>query len=174
MNPVTLSDEPQSRLIMDLVKAEPGTHVREIARRTDMSLETCRSLVTLLVRAGILVTRKIGALDCLFTIAEAPASTAKPLVLRSAIADRIARRILANPGATSRELAESLDMSCTVVHTYLKSLEEEGLVHRARVGSALLVVGSDALVLALGTETKYGTSSPHPSHAQDSPQGAAA
>ena len=113
----------------------PGTHLREVARRVEAPLGTALYHLDFLDDRGLLVARRDGRYKRYFP-AHSFGSDDKALltVLRHEVPRRIVVSLLGSSAATQRRLSVCLGVSRSTLSFHINRLLEEGIVGRERDG----------------------------------------
>jgi len=69
-------------------------------------------------------------------------------------AHRILAHIVANPGATQRDIADRLELTRQNLHYHIRRLEADELVERRRDGRTMHCFARDEVIVAIGTHTR--------------------
>lgn len=129
-----LSSEVRRR-VYELVQAEPGLSLSELAARSGLSWGNTVHHLQVLKRSGLVVSMRHGRYRRWFaTGAVEQAQRGQVAALRNAVSARIARLILEQPGLSQKQLADRVAMSPQAVHWHLARLAQAGLVERVRDG----------------------------------------
>ncbi len=136
--------------ILNLIRGDPGIHLRRLAHVVGLSWNTTLHHVTRLEAAGFISIRKVQGKICAFDRSrgalEGKTGTA---LLRDPRNQTVARFVAANPGAHQRAVCAATDLAPSVVTRRLQALEEAGFVERVREGRVALVQPTTALGEAL-------------------------
>ncbi|MHB1260888.1 MAG: ArsR family transcriptional regulator [Thermoplasmatota archaeon] len=123
-----LLDHKGRAAIVQAIEAEPGVHLRELARRTGQAEGALRHHLRKLEAAGLVVARPLGGYLCYFAPAAASAAGAGA---SAAARSEGARKVLAamQGGATGvREIAAATGLAPSTVSHHLGRLREAGAV----------------------------------------------
>lgn len=123
------------KAVYDLVVRNPGVHLREIERLTNLPLGVVRYHLDRLQREGLIFAREDRYFKRFFPkgrIPDVPPETFA--ALRQASLRRIVLRLLNSPGATHAELKEALGIPASTLSSYLSILLSKGVVRRERKG----------------------------------------
>lgn len=128
----TLLAQPMRRLMMDIIRREPGIKISQLCRETTAGWGTIKYHLHLLRRAGLIVARNTGR-DCLLFASDvSPEDVAAKEALRRGRAGHLARAIADTPGASQKELCERIHMTRKIIRRYVELLEHAGLVNERR------------------------------------------
>ncbi len=137
--------------ILNLIRGDPGIHLRRLAHVVGLSWNTTLHHINRLEAAGLVSTRKVQGKTCVFDRSRgAMDSKTGTALLRDPRNVTVARFVSEHPGAHQRALCAATDLAPSVVTRRLQALEEAGLVERVRLGRVALVQPTDALASALG------------------------
>lgn len=117
------------RRVHEHVAANPGAHLREIARALELPLGTALYHLDYLTTHGLLVARRDGRYKRFF-VANALGRRDKDLVtaFRHVSTRRIAEALLAGRARTQRQLCEAVGVSRSTLSFHLKNMMSQGLV----------------------------------------------
>lgn len=119
------------RRIYECVTANPGAHLRDVARRCAMPLGTSLYHLDRLETSGLLVSRRDGRYKRYFGSHSMGRREKEVLsLLRHDAPRRIVSSLLASGGATQRELCDRVGVSRSTVSFHLARLVTDGLVAR--------------------------------------------
>ncbi|MEO7397887.1 MAG: winged helix-turn-helix transcriptional regulator [Ilumatobacteraceae bacterium] len=119
------------RRIFECVSTNPGTHLREVARRCSMPLGTSLYHLDYLERSGLLVARRDGRYKRYFGSHSVGRREKEVLsLLRHEAPRRLVVAILDGGAATQRDLCERVGVSRSTVSFHLNRLVLDGVVVR--------------------------------------------
>lgn len=129
-----LSSEARRR-VYDLVLAEPGISVSELARRADMYWTSAALHAAALERAGLVQSVLVGRRRSIFPVENRSAlGTPAAALLSEPACRRVAEGIVRYPDLRVWELCDILQMSERAVYHHVKRLVNAGLVSSTRPG----------------------------------------
>lgn len=135
-------DSPRRAALLGLIEAEPGIHLRELARRTGQAEGALRHHLALLQQAGKLRAVRGPRYLCYFPLGGAAVdrqrAAAAPL-LKSDVARRLLERCAAEPGQSGQRLARELGVTPGAVTYHVQRLSAAGLLQQRRLGREQLV-----------------------------------
>lgn len=126
---------PARRRVLELIRAQPGISVAEVARFAGLVWTSTASHVEELARVGLVHTVRVGRRRVVFPAGaahEAPRST--PLAEPSC--RRVALALVESSGSRVRDLRDITGMSGRAVHHHLQRLVGAGLAVAVSVGGA--------------------------------------
>lgn len=143
-----LLQNPNRARILDLVRAEPGIHFQDLARKAGIGRGTLDHHLRKLVDAELVSIRRTSGYSCCFPkgvgAIDRRLMDAAP-VLRSEGGRAVLQVVARRPGASSRDLAIELGLAPSTVSYHLKRLETAGLVlPDPAVGVRLTPLGEQA------------------------------
>lgn len=120
------------RRIYECVAANPGAHLREVARRCSMPLGTSLYHLDYLETSGLIVSRRDGRYKRFFG-SHSMGRREKEVVsiLRHDAPRRLVLAMLARGPSTQRDLCDAVGVSRSTVSFHLARLVTEGVVVRA-------------------------------------------
>jgi predicted transcriptional regulator len=122
---------PSRRKIYDCVTANPGAHLRDVARRCSMPLGTSLYHLDYLETSGLVVSRRDGRYKRYFGSHGVGRREKEVLsVLRHDAPRRLVVALLDRPAQTQRELCAAIAVSRSTVSFHLNRLVVEGVVAR--------------------------------------------
>jgi len=122
---------PSRRRIFECVTANPGAHLRDVARRCSIPLGTSLYHLDCLEANGMIVSRRDGRYKRYFSTNTVGRREKEVLsVLRHDAPRRLVVALLAAPGLTQRELCARIGVSRSTVSFHLNRLVAEGVVSR--------------------------------------------
>jgi DNA-binding transcriptional ArsR family regulator len=125
-------ENPNRSLALQLVQANPGIHVEELARGCSLSRGATMHHVRVLQRAGRL--RTVRAAGRILVFATGPGTVVPPahdLAVQHPSARRVLDLIRTEPGITVRELAERTGLEYGAAHYHVKRFQSMGWVRLA-------------------------------------------
>lgn len=121
--------------IYSFILSSPGSHLRDMGRRLNISLGHLRYHLDQLERNGRIVSRKDGYYRRYFaTRSLDPALESTLCALRKKTTRRILLHLLNVPGATNTDIAATINLRPATVSLYLKELVEREVIERTRDG----------------------------------------
>jgi DNA-binding transcriptional ArsR family regulator len=133
--PEDLLEQESRKRIVEQVSAHPGTHMRELQRRLDMSAGTLEYHLHLLVREGVLAQRRQGRYTRYYMASQVGRREKDVLaLLRQDIPRRLCARLLMQPGQSHGELLQHFPIAPSTLSFHLKKLVDGGLVESHREG----------------------------------------
>ncbi|HET6399528.1 MAG TPA: winged helix-turn-helix transcriptional regulator [Candidatus Thermoplasmatota archaeon] len=160
------------RLLIGLVGANPGIHVRRAALMLGLNWNACWHHARRLEREGHLVVRRNQGRLCLF---ERKSGATAPKLARLLVLEprnsALVTQILERPGTNQRTLARSLDLAASVVHRRIVQLEAAGLVQRAQRPREMLVFPTEELARIWAGRTLAPPPVPEPVEAPAAAEG---
>jgi len=121
--------------VYDLVVQNPGVHLREIERLTNLPLGVVRYHLDRLQREGLIEPQEDRYFKRFFPknrIPNVPTDTFS--VLRQESLRRLVLLLLNSPGSTHQSMKNSLDLPASTLSTYLSILLKKNVVRRERKG----------------------------------------
>jgi predicted transcriptional regulator len=122
---------PNRARINELIRAEPGIHFQDLARRVGLGRGTLDHHLRKLVDAELVTIRRSGGYACCFPKGSGAIDRrlmdAAP-VLRSQGGRAVLQVVARRPGTSNRDLAMELGLAPSTVSYHLKKLELAGLV----------------------------------------------
>jgi predicted transcriptional regulator len=136
--------------IMQLVRADPGIHLRRLGHIVGLSWNTCLHHVQRLEAANLVTLQKVQGKVCVFDRTQGAISgKTGSALLRDPRNMTVARFVAEHPGAHQRAICTATDLAPSVVTRRLQALEDAGLVDRVREGRVTLVVPTEQLMAAI-------------------------
>ncbi|HEV8361090.1 MAG TPA: winged helix-turn-helix transcriptional regulator [Candidatus Thermoplasmatota archaeon] len=133
-------DHPQRAAILALIRAQPGLHLRALARATSQPVQQAAYHLRVLERLGYARAQSIGGKKCYFEPGAAP-EVRRALLEASLQPGEAAQRVLdvvqRNPGASQSEVARELGILPGAARWHLHRLATQGKLDEAREGRAL-------------------------------------
>ena len=127
--------------ILRLLRAQPGLHLRALARATGQSAAQVAYHLGVLERMGLVGSQMLGGRKCYHEAGAAPEvrrALQEQALQPSDAAKRVLAFILAHPGASQSEVARELDMLPGSARWHLQRLALQGRLEEARAGKALV------------------------------------
>lgn len=132
-------DHDKRQVILDHVRANPGTCVTQIQVVVEMSINAVTHHLRVLEANGLVKSVKSGRRRCFF--ATGTGISLEDQMATATLSSEATRRVFAvierQPGIRQQQLAAVLDITPTSVMFHTRRLEEAGIVRRARSGRAL-------------------------------------
>lgn len=141
------------RAIYDFIREHPGSHMREIQRRLDLTLGNLEYHLRYLERKEM-VTVKEGGYNRYFVKHGVGIEDQELLgLLRQKIPRRILIYLLQNPGSTHQDLHEQFDVAASTLSYHLGKVVDAGVITKEREGryNHYEVADSEAVADALVT-----------------------
>jgi DNA-binding transcriptional ArsR family regulator len=145
------------RRIVEFIRESPGLHMRELASRLDMPVSTLEYHCYQLTKHGHLVTRESAGFKSYYPGEGMDRRDKDVLYLVRHLAPRrICAHLLLHPGATPKELRETLDFSAPTLTFHLNKLRGAGIVTEEPAGRTkkLLVADPERVANLLVTYRK--------------------
>jgi predicted transcriptional regulator len=137
---VTLAEEDAlaqgtRRRIFEFVRAHPGTHMREIQRKLDMSAGTLEYHLHVLVRSDLLATRRQGRY-VRYYIASQTGRAEKDVLgfLRQEVPRQVCTLLLMEPNMSHGELLRNFRIAPSTLTFHLRKLLDGAVLDAERVG----------------------------------------
>jgi len=142
---VTEKPELETRKrVYDLVVLNPGVHLREIERLTDLPLGVVRYHLDRLQRDDLLFVQEDRYFKRFFPKGRIPnVPTQYFAVLRQKSLRGIVLHLLNNPGSSHAAVMNALDLPASTLSTYLAYLLQRGVVRREKSGKENLYFVQD-------------------------------
>jgi predicted transcriptional regulator len=123
------------RNVYEFIKANPGTHMREIQRRLDMPIGLLKFHIHYLIKHEI-ITEKVDRYYKRYYLTGTVGSVGREVlsVLRQQYPRWIILHLLENPKAKHKELIKKFDLKPSTLSFYLKNLIDKNIVNRKRTG----------------------------------------
>lgn len=119
--------------VFQLVRAEPGISLTDVASRTGLGWGTVVYHLDRLERAGFVMSERNGGRRCYFPVGTVPKDARPSLgALQQETTRSVASFVAERPGATQTELAEALGLTASAASKQVSKLESVGLVRRER------------------------------------------
>jgi len=140
-------DKPEletRKRVYDLVVQNPGVHLREIERRTNLPLGVVRYHLDRLQREELIYPKEDRYFKRFFPknkVPNVPSDTFA--VLRQESLRKIVLLLLNNPGSSHQELMAALGLPASTLSTYLSILVEKNVIKRERRGKENLYTLTD-------------------------------
>jgi DNA-binding transcriptional ArsR family regulator len=140
----TVLDLEARRRIVEFVRANPGLHMRELASRLDMAVSTLEYHGYQLVKHGHLVTRESAGFKAYYP-GEGMDRRDKDILylVRHEAPRRICSHVLLNPGATPKDVRETLSMSAPTLSFHLNKLRGANVLREEPAGRTKLLYVND-------------------------------
>lgn len=131
-------DHANRDTLHEIVRAEPGLHFQEIARRSGMGRGTVDHHLRKLVQTGILTQVAGPGYTCYFVAGavDRRAMNGAPL-LKAAGARQVVDAVARSPGASLSQVARSIGASVPSVHQHVHRLSDAGLLRIERKGASV-------------------------------------
>lgn len=114
--------------LLNTIRATPGLHLAELARRTNLSYGGASHHLQDLGREGLVSSARVSGRRIYFPRETPAPMVAKFRVLAPTAATRVARAILEKPGSTIREVASTTSLPRPVVYHHVAKLRAVGLI----------------------------------------------
>jgi predicted transcriptional regulator len=131
------SDElnERTRLILNFIRENPGLSFNEISRQLGLAKGDLQYHIQKLEKLGLITSKRSGLRKHYFPKGVFDEREKEILSLLSSENVRgIIMYIIANPGATQKELCSELGLSPPTINYYINKLEELGLVRSIKDG----------------------------------------
>ncbi len=139
--------------ILNLIRGDPGIHLRRLAHIVGLSWNTTLHHVNRLDAAGLISIKKVQGKVCAFDRSRgALESKTGTALLRDPRNASVARFVVDHPGAHQRAVCAATELAPSVVTRRLAALEDAGLVERVREGRVAWVQPTEALETALNSD----------------------
>lgn len=124
------------RRLYDLVRSEPGLHLRELERRSGMPVSTLRHHLRYLERHGLVEPAEDRNTQRWFTrLLIEPVDRAMLAALRQEALRRVVLFLLSRGGAVPyQEIREAMQVPTSTLGVHLSELARRGVVRRVSVG----------------------------------------
>lgn len=140
LHPRNVLDHPTRLGLLALLRAQPGLHLRGVARAAGLPVQRAAYHLDTLERLGLVASQDIGGKRCYFE-AGAGAQVRRALQEAALEPGAVARDVLAfihaHPGANQSEVARELGLLPGRARWHLQRLAAQGRLDEARVGKAL-------------------------------------
>lgn len=147
-----LLDHPMRQEIHALIQDNPGIHMSELGRELDASWGTLLHHLDKLEKAQLVISEDTSGKRCFFLPGQVSQEHKDILpALENETARAIAEHFAANPGATQKDAAETLDLSAALVSWHVKRLEKAGVLTRTREGRTKKVGVTQAAMTAMAS-----------------------
>jgi DNA-binding transcriptional ArsR family regulator len=128
-----LLENETRRALHDLIEDEPGLSTQELCDRVDAGWGNTVYHLQRLEQAGFVTSEKQGHHRRFYKNGEVGSDDSEALgVLKNDNANKIARYLVAEPGANQTDVCEALDISPSLAHKWISRLEEQDLVDSER------------------------------------------
>lgn len=132
------------KAVYEAVVRNPGIHLREIERLTNLPLGVVRYHVDKLQREDLIFAQEDRYFKRFFPRGRIPnVPTETFAVLRQQSLRRIVLQLLNNPGSNHTAMKQALGLPASTLSTYLAILLEKGVIRRERRGKENLYSVSD-------------------------------
>lgn len=141
------------RRVYDFIRSNPGSHMREIRRRLDMTLGNLEYHLRYLERHDMITVRE-GGYNRYYVKHDVGVEDQKLLgLLRQTIPRRILIFLLLNPGSSHQDIHADFDVSASTLSYHIGKLIDAGVVEKERKGryNVYSVVEPDEVAQALVT-----------------------
>jgi predicted transcriptional regulator len=133
-----LLEHPLRRALHQAVEANPGIHLKALARTVGRPRNTVEHHVRKLVASGLLTQHELNGYACLFVKGQVDRrDQAAAGVLKSDAARRVLAAVVQAPGASGRDVAAQAGLTPTLVSYHVRNLQQAGLVEGQRAGREL-------------------------------------
>lgn len=128
-----LLDHERRDGVFQLVRAQPGISLTDVASRTGLGWGTTVYHLDRLERAGFVTSERDGGRRRYFPVGTVPKEARPSLgALQQETTRSVASFVVERPGATQTELAEALGLTASAASKQVSKLESVGLVRRER------------------------------------------
>ncbi|HET6398083.1 MAG TPA: winged helix-turn-helix transcriptional regulator [Candidatus Thermoplasmatota archaeon] len=131
-------DHPMRRSLLEMVMAEPGIHLRELASRHGTAVTNTQWHLRKLEQAGLVRTQKAQGRRLYYPVQGGVTSRDKAMqnaASRNPNAGQLLDFLANNPGANQKALAEGLQMNPGTVRWHLRRLEQSGMIRSIEEGN---------------------------------------
>lgn len=133
-------EHPTRLAMLALLRAQPGLHLRALARASGLAVQRAAYHLDAMERLGLVASQDIGGKRCYFEAGAGPEvrrALADAALQPGATARDVMAFIAAHPGASQSEVARSLGLLPGSARWHLRRLTEHGSLSEAREGKAL-------------------------------------
>lgn len=127
-------DVESRRRVYDFIRSNPGSHMREIQRRLDMTLGNLEYHLRYLERHEMVSVREGGYKRYYVKHGVGAEDQELLALLRQTIPRRIAIVLLLNPGSSHQDIHEQFDVAASTLSYHLSKLVDGGVVEKERKG----------------------------------------
>ncbi len=139
-----LLDHPLRRQLLEVLEAEPGLRLADLARRIDVDRSTADHHLAKLEEAGFVRHVGTNGASRWFVAGQLPPETIEAeAVLATGDTREIYAAIQDEPGTSLSRLADSVDKHPSSVHRVVERLIEAGLVDKRREGRSVALTPAD-------------------------------
>lgn len=139
-----LLKHPLRRTVHQAVEANPGIHLKALARTVGRPRNTVEHHVRKLVAGGLLSQHEINGFSCLFVKGQVDRrEQAAAGALKSEAARKVLAAVVAAPGASGRDVALQAGLAPTLVSYHASNLQKAGLVEGRRHGRELRLLATE-------------------------------
>jgi len=120
--------EPRKK-VFEAIKANPGSHLRELDRILDIPFGTIRYHVKVLIKRSLIVAKKEGKYKRFYVKGKINREDKKRLaVLRKELPRTIILLLLEFPDSTHKEISEMMDVAPSTLSYHLKKMLDKGIL----------------------------------------------
>ncbi|MEK6976195.1 MAG: winged helix-turn-helix transcriptional regulator [Candidatus Thermoplasmatota archaeon] len=143
-----LLEHPQRQKLLGCIEAQPGIHLKELARQTGLAWGQTQHHMAKLVSSGAVIAKPSAGYTCYFAKGQDRHVMAAAAVLKADGARRLLATVAATTGLSMGQLSRSVGLTESTAHYHLKRLESAGLVTTHLIDGArrvtLTALGSQA------------------------------
>ncbi len=140
-------EHPLRQSLMQVLREEPGLHLRELANRHETAVTNTQWHLRKLEMAELVRTQKVQGRRLYYPTeggVEARSLALRNAALRNPNAQSVLGFIQANPGCNQRTVAESLHMNPGTIRWHLRRLEAAGLIRALPEGAQIRYFATDS------------------------------
>lgn len=138
VNKENVLEHPMRRSLLEMVSAEPGIHLRELASRHGTAVTNTQWHLRKLEQAHLVRTQKVQGRRLYYPVQGGVDSRERAVqnaAKRNPNAAQLVQYLELHPGSSQRALAAGLDMNPGTVRWHLRRLEQSGLLRTIQEGS---------------------------------------
>jgi len=120
--------------IYNIVRKNPGLHLRELQRITNMPLASLEYHLNYMSRRNVIIEEKTGHYTRYYCSVLDPEEKRMLMVLRQKRLREIVMTILVSKKAKYQTIVETLGLPSSTVSFYIKCLMENSIIERTKVG----------------------------------------
>jgi biotin operon repressor len=139
-----LLEHPVRRMVHQAVEANPGIHLKALARTVGRPRNTVEHHVRKLVAGGLVTQHDLNGYACLFAKGQVDRrAQAAAGALKSEAARKVLAAVVTTPGASGRDVAAAAGLTPTLVSYHVHNLQQAGLVEGQRQGRQLRLLPTE-------------------------------
>lgn len=139
-----LLEHPLRKSLHQAIEAQPGIHLKALARTIGRPRSTVEHHVRKLVAGGLVTQHQLNGYGCLFAKGQVDRrEQAVAGALKSDAARRVLAAVVGSPGASGREVAAAAGLTPTLVSYHVHNLQKAGLLEGQRDGRALRLLPTE-------------------------------